>query len=122
MSQLTYKHFVPLLPAKKLEDKIDNEAGGDYLQPGLSVLASMSAKVGSIGDNQGKLLFLPSLDVLMDCTGGGWFSYRSSKSAVNQIIVSLNRQLAMRSAAPSIALALHPLVSSLSRSDDVAYM
>merc|ERR1739841_486092 len=62
--------------------------------------ASMSAKVGSIGDNQ----------------GGGWFSYRSSKAAVNQIIVSLNRQLAMRAAAPSIALALHPgtTVSELS--------
>jgi len=89
---LTYKHFVPLLPAKRVEDKQDNDEGGEYLKPGLSVLASLTARVGSISDNQ----------------GGGWFSYRASKAATNQIIVSLNKQLAMRSAAPSIALALHP--------------
>lgn len=52
---LTYKHFVPLLPAKKVEGKQDNEMGGSYLQPGLNVLASMSARVGSIGDNKGEL-------------------------------------------------------------------
>jgi len=88
---LTYKHFVPLLPVKK-SDNQDNKDGGEYVKPGLNVLASMSARVGSIGDNR----------------GGGWYSYRSSKAAVNQVIVSLQRQLSMRSAAPTIALALHP--------------
>lgn len=51
---LTYKHFVPLLPSKK--DGHDNdEAASPYVQPGLSVLASLSARVGSIGDNEGQL-------------------------------------------------------------------
>lgn len=50
---LTYKHFVPLLPAKKSEGKAENTDGGDYVASGLNVLASLSAKVGSIGDNQG---------------------------------------------------------------------
>ena len=35
---------------------------------GVSVIANLSARVGSIGDN----------------TLGGWYSYRASKSALNQ--------------------------------------
>ena len=49
---LLMKHFLPLLPRE----------GG-------SVFATLSAKVGSIGDNR----------------LGGWYSYRASKAALNQL-------------------------------------
>ncbi|PLW12709.1 hypothetical protein PCASD_21620 [Puccinia coronata f. sp. avenae] len=91
---LTYKHFVPLLPPKA-----DSKSTGDQdpamglVNPEVNVLASMSARVGSIGDN--------SL--------GGWYSYRASKSAVNQIVVTLQRELAARSSiSPTVTVALHP--------------
>lgn len=59
--------------------------------PGRSVLASLAARVGSIGDNG----------------LGGWYGYRSSKAA----LVMLNRTLAieMRRRAPRlICVCLHP--------------
>jgi len=91
---LTYKHFVPLLPPKA-----DAKLGGDQdpamglVNPAVNVLASLSARVGSIGDN--------SL--------GGWYSYRSSKTALNQIMVTLQRELAARSSiSPTVTVALHP--------------
>lgn len=40
----------------------------------MSVIANLSARVGSIGDN----------------TLGGWYSYRASKSALNQRKFPLN--------------------------------
>ena len=58
---LTLKHFAPLLQAGGTER--DAERG-----PALA--ATLSARVGSIGDN--KL--------------GGWYSYRASKSALNQML------------------------------------
>lgn len=71
---LLMKHFLPLLPRA---DK--------------SVFATLSARVGSIGDN----------DL------GGWYSYRASKAALNQLVrtaaVELRRQ---RPAA--VCVALHP--------------
>lgn len=62
------------------------------LPPGReSVFAVLSAKVGSIGDN-----YL-----------GGWYSYRASKAALNQIIRTAAIELKRR--APRAALvALHP--------------
>jgi len=57
----------------------------------VSVFAILSAKVGSIGDN-----YL-----------GGWYSYRASKAALNQIIRTAAIELKRR--APRAALvALHP--------------
>ena len=50
---LLMKHFLPLLPRQ-----------------GHAVLATLSAKVGSIGDNH----------------LGGWYSYRASKAALNQLV------------------------------------
>ena len=56
-----------------------------------SVFAILSAKVGSIGDNH----------------LGGWYSYRASKAALNQIIRTAAIELKRR--APQAALvALHP--------------
>lgn len=58
---------------------------------GRSVLAVLSARVGSIGDNR----------------MGGWISYRTAKAAVNQIVHTAAIELA-RSHKHSICVALHP--------------
>ncbi|GJN92827.1 hypothetical protein Rhopal_005865-T1 [Rhodotorula paludigena] len=92
---LTFKHFYPLLPQKndirnsKADGSSDPAQGA--VQPGMGILASLTAKIGSIGDNQ----------------KGGWMAYRASKAATNQAIVTLQRELSLRST-PSIAVALHP--------------
>ena len=71
---LVMKHFLPLLPR-------DSSA----------VFATLSARVGSIGDNR----------------LGGWYSYRASKAALNQLVrtaaIELNRR-----APNAICVALHP--------------
>ena len=56
-----------------------------------SVFAALSARVGSIEDNR----------------LGGWYSYRSAKAALNQIIRSGAIELA-RTHPQSICVALHP--------------
>lgn len=56
-----------------------------------SVVAVLSARVGSIGDNQ----------------IGGWYSYRASKAALNQIVHGAAIELG-RSHKGSICVALHP--------------
>ena len=71
---LLLKHFLPLLP-----------------KSGKAVFAVLSAKVGSIGDNQ----------------LGGWHSYRASKAALNQIVRTASIELA-RSRPDAICVALHP--------------
>jgi NAD(P)-dependent dehydrogenase (short-subunit alcohol dehydrogenase family) len=56
-----------------------------------AVVAVLSARVGSIEDNR----------------SGGWYSYRSSKAALNMILKSLSIELARR--APGVKLlAFHP--------------
>lgn len=56
-----------------------------------AVIANMSARVGSIGDN--------SL--------GGWYSYRASKSALNQLTKTMSLECARRKLNVSCIL-LHP--------------
>ena len=56
-----------------------------------TIVAVLSARVGSIGDNR----------------LGGWYSYRASKAALNQIIHSAAIEL-KRSHPKSICVALHP--------------
>jgi NAD(P)-dependent dehydrogenase (short-subunit alcohol dehydrogenase family) len=56
-----------------------------------AVLANLSARVGSIGDNR----------------LGGWYAYRAAKAAQNQITRTLAIELARR-AAKLICVALHP--------------
>lgn len=58
---------------------------------GRSVVAVLSARVGSIGDNE----------------LGGWYSYRASKAATNQIVRTAAIEIA-RSHKKSIIVALHP--------------
>lgn len=71
---LLMKHFLPLLPRK-----------------GKSVFATLSARVGSIGDNR----------------LGGWYSYRASKAALNQFVRTAAIELRRRSK-DAICVALHP--------------
>lgn len=71
---LALKHFGPLLS-----------------NDGKSVFATLSARVGSIGDN--KL--------------GGWISYRSAKAALNQITRTSAIEIA-RLRPKSVVVALHP--------------
>lgn len=71
---LLMKHFLPLLP-----------------RHGRAVFATLSARVGSIGDNR----------------LGGWFSYRSSKAALNQIVRTAAIELARRRP-DALCVALHP--------------
>tara|TARA_B100001057_G_C22697091_1_gene890178 strand:- start:29 stop:694 length:666 start_codon:yes stop_codon:yes gene_type:complete len=56
-----------------------------------TIIATLSARVGSIGDNR----------------LGGWYSYRASKAALNQIIHSAAIELS-RTHPKSICIALHP--------------
>jgi NAD(P)-dependent dehydrogenase (short-subunit alcohol dehydrogenase family) len=71
---LIMKHFLPLFPRSIR-----------------AVFATLSARVGSIGDNR----------------LGGWYSYRASKAALNQLVRTAAVELA-RSCPEAICVALHP--------------
>lgn len=71
---LVAKHMLPLLDREKR-----------------SVLAALSARVGSISDNR----------------LGGWHSYRASKAALNMILRTLSVELAYKNPG-AICVALHP--------------
>ena len=71
---LVMKHFLPLLP-----------------RDGSAVFATLSARVGSIGDNR----------------LGGWYSYRASKAALNQLVRTAAIELNRRSP-NATCVALHP--------------
>ena len=71
---LLMKHLLPLFPAD-----------------GRSVFATLSAKVGSIGDNH----------------LGGWYAYRASKAALNQLVRTAAIEL-RRKRPNAICVALHP--------------
>ena len=71
---LAAKHFLPLLPR-------DRKA----------VFAAISARVGSIGDNE----------------LGGWYAYRASKAALNMLIRTAAIELA-RSNPTALCVGLHP--------------
>jgi NAD(P)-dependent dehydrogenase (short-subunit alcohol dehydrogenase family) len=71
---LLMKHFLPRLD-----------------RTGRAVFATLSARVGSIGDNR----------------IGGWYSYRASKAALNQLVRTASIELA-RTHPHAICVALHP--------------
>ena len=71
---LLMKHFLPVLARE-----------------GRSVFATLSAKVGSIGDNR----------------QGGWYGYRASKAALNQLVRTAAIEL-RRTHRHAICVALHP--------------
>lgn len=71
---LLVKHLTPLLPRKRR-----------------SIIAALSARVGSIGDNR----------------LGGWYTYRSSKAALNQLMHTAAIELA-RTRREAVCVAIHP--------------
>lgn len=71
---LVAKHFLPLLAKNRK-----------------SVFAALSARVGSISDNQ----------------LGGWYSYRASKAALNMLLKGFSIELARRNDG-AICVGLHP--------------
>jgi NAD(P)-dependent dehydrogenase (short-subunit alcohol dehydrogenase family) len=71
---LLMKHFCPLLP-----------------RSGKSVFATLSAKVGSIGDNR----------------MGGWYGYRAAKAALNQLVKCTAIEIG-RNKHDCVCVALHP--------------
>lgn len=87
---LMIKHFSPFLPRKSAT--IDQDAEEMEGLPTAATMAVMSARVGSISDNR----------------LGGWYSYRASKSGVNQIVKTFDNHLRTASGENAIALALHP--------------
>ncbi|KAI4835496.1 NAD(P)-binding protein [Aureobasidium sp. EXF-8845] len=80
------KHFGPFLPRKS------TQLAQDVSLPKTAVWATMSARVGSITDNQ----------------LGGWYSYRASKAAVNQVTKTFDNHLRTASGEKAIAISLHP--------------
>uniref|UniRef100_A0A2P2JMZ0 Short-chain dehydrogenase n=1 Tax=Rhizophora mucronata TaxID=61149 RepID=A0A2P2JMZ0_RHIMU len=78
---LVMKHMWPLLKA----------GGGFGTERDVAVVANLSARVGSIGDNR----------------LGGWHSYRSSKAALNQLTKTVSVEFA-RKKDPIICILLHP--------------
>ena len=86
---LMLKHFSSFLPKKSF--KFD-ESGQDEGLPAISTMAFMSARVGSISDNR----------------LGGWYSYRASKAALNQLVKTFDNHLRTASGDNASAIALHP--------------
>lgn len=83
---LLMKHFSPLLPRKATV--VQQQQG----LPDHAVWAMMSARVGSISDNR----------------LGGWYSYRASKAAVNQLNKSLDNHLRNSAGDNAMSISLHP--------------
>ena len=80
------KHFSPFLPRKAVN--LSSHSG----LPPQAVWANMSARVGSITDNG----------------LGGWYSYRASKAAVNQVTKTFDNWLKMSAGEKAMSVALHP--------------
>ncbi len=83
MESFSINAFSPILLAKTIEEFIPKDCDFNF--------ASISARVGSIGDNQ----------------TGGWYSYRAAKSAQNQFFKSLSIEWSRRFPKATITL-LHP--------------
>ncbi|XP_022994856.1 uncharacterized protein LOC111490457 [Cucurbita maxima] len=78
---LVIKHLWPFLKA----------GGGSGTERDIAVVANLSARVGSIGDNR----------------LGGWHSYRASKTALNQLTKNVSVEFA-RKKDPIVCILLHP--------------
>ncbi|ROV95461.1 hypothetical protein VMCG_08449 [Cytospora schulzeri] len=96
---LLMKWFEDFLPRRRTRFAEAEEDGYDAAgqvqgvrMPGHAVWVSMSARVGSVSDNR----------------KGGWYSYRSSKAAVNSLVKSFDHQLVSRCGDKAMALAYHP--------------
>ncbi|MCJ1283125.1 hypothetical protein MMC26_002452 [Xylographa opegraphella] len=90
---LLAKHFLHFLPRKAttLYSAPPTSPTATAL-PAAATFALMSARVGSIADN----------------AAGGWYSYRASKAAVNQLVRSFDIYLRQSAGAKALCLGLHP--------------
>lgn len=97
MPEKTYKNIDQIFMRKNFEINVMGPALiMKYFLPLLdkeekSIFASISAKVGSISDNR----------------YGGWYSYRASKAALNQMIKTASIEMKMKNQ-KAICLAIHP--------------
>lgn len=80
------KHFSAFLPRKST--KLENLEG----LPQHAVWTNMSARVGSITDN----------------ALGGWYSYRASKAAVNQVTKTFDNFLRTSAGDNAMSISMHP--------------
>lgn len=75
-------------------ENTSSSGGGDGILklPSHATWVTMSARVGSVSDNR----------------LGGWYSYRSSKAAVNSLTKSLDLEIKSKSAGKAMAVSYHP--------------
>ena len=90
---LLFKHFSSFLPSNSKQSSFEKgeREGEEYegLNEHKAIWAMMSARVGSVSDNK----------------KGGWYSYRSSKAAVNQLVKSFHLH---STSSTTMVLGLHP--------------
>ncbi|KAL9084470.1 MAG: hypothetical protein Q9159_005232 [Coniocarpon cinnabarinum] len=89
---LILKHFSPFLPRKSTSITLDSSQTNDTIPLNHATWLNMSARVGSISDNN----------------LGGWYSYRASKAALNQVTKTFDNYLKATSGEKATSLALHP--------------
>ncbi|KAL8699361.1 MAG: hypothetical protein Q9224_001445 [Gallowayella concinna] len=92
------KHLSPFLPRKSTS--IPSLSSSPL--PPQSVFAVMSARVGSISDNG----------------LGGWYSYRASKAAVNQLVKTFDINLKQTAGEKAMCVGLHPGTVKTGLSED----
>ncbi|KAK0234552.1 hypothetical protein EDD85DRAFT_86064 [Armillaria nabsnona] len=79
---LLIKHFSRFLPSSQMKKSMEH---------GPAKWVHVSARVGSISDNR----------------LGGWYSYRASKAALNQVVKTFDLHLAQKNI-PAICVGMHP--------------
>ena len=80
---LLIKHFSQFLPSAQTSQNLNTNE--------LSKWVHVSARVGSVSDNR----------------LGGWYSYRASKAALNQVVRTFDLHLAVKKT-PAICVGVHP--------------
>ena len=100
LADLTYSHLEAIFRINTLGPALVLRHFAPLLDGQRAVMAMLSAKVGSIGDNR----------------LGGWYGYRASKAALNMLVKTAAIELA-RTQKHSVLVALHPgtVKSALSR-------
>ncbi|KAK4894229.1 hypothetical protein LTR27_007597 [Elasticomyces elasticus] len=86
------KHLSPFLPRKSTTMPASDSDQLKGLPQDHASWATMSARVGSITDNR----------------LGGWYSYRASKAAVNQVTKTFDNHLRTSAGEKAMAVSLHP--------------
>ncbi|KAM7205589.1 oxidoreductase [Rhypophila sp. PSN 637] len=91
---LLMKYFADFMPRKSTIFATTVEDGTEVITslPPSATWTTMSARVGSVSDNH----------------LGGWYSYRSSKAAVNSLTKSLDHELRAKRDSKAMAVAYHP--------------